>query len=1103
MSGNTFGTNGVGKEPSGIGTGRLTKAASHAEMVRAARDREKQLIATSPWFDSAWYLTQYPDVEAAGVDPVDHFVTYGWRERRNPSAYFHTSWYLANNPDVDETELNPLLHFIEHGQAENRPTNPDGRVPTAIAGGEIDARTGTRLSARGTAAAPHGIARASDGVHDGMSVREREDLGLLQSSPLFDADWYSAQYPDAAAMGMAPERHYLHIGGFNDHDPGPRFKSGRYLASYADVAGSGLNPLIHFLRYGQAEGRKGVTDEKPVTAPPAAVPTSKPVKPARVPAPAPADTKSNAMSAREQEDVGLLRSSPLFDADWYTAEYPAAAATGMTPERHYLQIGGFSDHNPSPRFRSAWYLSNYTDVAGSGLNPLIHFLRYGQAEGRRTASEEEITVNAISPDTAAAAAEIAASTAMPVIDSIKPTPNFVVVSMQGQTMGLVPHDWSASPPQPLQAMLAMARLHDWDDRIAIDLRTSAKTMNRRETPPLVLWDFKTLAPFEVTNGKVADCWFSGDYDLRLRIDPVDGATFTGDHRLRFHQSNMTEMALCGESLLRGEGPAFVGVKLLNPFKPVLITVTDDAGLLVSSALIPFPSLLRGGAHHAEVVAMGERAARMSDCLDLSDTLFRETVNWDEEAAPFSIARIDIDLCGATGSERIFDPLVREWLAEVFKLGVSAVNADTVEDRRARSSLTKTLLSRDQLAPAIVQSMTDRRLAGHTSLVIPHDSLPSLSAIASRRLTPTGADPLHGCYLMANATTGKAVLSVTIPTVRNLDAVQPNRPISYPRLVAKSPAKKPIENPARHAPWPLAIRFVTPLVNPAVTLLPHAPDASTPPLAMTVSPTERAALRVVAIVSGNGGLPALEKLLPSLAGQNNAENLHVVLAANRETAAQNTKIERLLGALFPKRHTMVNCASNRPAAQINEAARAAKKASHLLFVDSSMILHDPRTLDTMLAIATQERVATVGCPHVRQIAAGDAMMVSAGAYFPVRLSLSSNPGIVFEEPKTPAIMIHATMPVAANSMRFVMISAPVWRKLGGLADAIYPVTGGDIEFGLRALGKKYVHLNTSAVTVTDSAHRPSGQHLDVVATGYMPVHAWQDIAASTAVVRELR
>ena len=956
------------------------EAAAHGEMLRQAHDRDVRTIAASPWFDSRWYLAQYPDIEAAGVDPVEHFVSFGWREQRNPSAYFQTTWYLQNNTDVDQAQINPLLHFIEHGEAENRLPNPDGLSPVA--------------------------------------------------PPPID---------DVVAMGVPA-----------DHDA---------------VPDNGAPPI-------------DVIAEDSATAEEALV--------------------------REREDIALLQASPLFDAGWYAVNYPDVAKQGLELERHYLHVGAFENLDPSPRFRSAWYLSTYPDVAAIHLNPLIHFLRYGQAEGRKGTPEDGITGNALSPDDAAAAAQIAADDERPSLDTMTPTANYVVVSLQGRILGMVAHDWVASPPRPLQAVLAMARLHDWDDRIAIDLRTSAKTMNRRETPPFGLWDFRTLAPFDAAKAYVADGWFAGDYDLRLRIEPIEGVEFAGVHRLRFHQSIDTGTTLCGESLLRGDGPAFIDVKMLNPFKPLLITVTDEAGVLVDASLIPFPSLLRGGAHHAEVVALGERAARMTDYLGLSDALFRETMNWDDAASPFSIARIDVDLQGALGSERIFDPLVRDWLAEVFKLGVSAVNADAVADRRARSNLTKTLLNRDHLAPAVMQGITDRRLAGHSALIVPPDALPTVSAIASRRLRPTGADPLLGSYLVADATTGRAALSVTMPSLSSLDQVQPDRVLSYPRLVAKSVARKPIADPARQAPWPLAIRFARTIINTAATLLPHAPDSGTPPLVTALSAEGRAALSVTVVISGSGGLDALTRLLPSLAAQDNAADLHIVFAAAPDKSAQNAKIERLIASLFPARYTLLNCRSVRPAAQINEAALAGPStATHLLFVDTAMILHDPRTINTMLAIATRDDVASVGCPHVRQAATGDTLTVAAGAYFPTRLSLQGSPGTVFEEPKTPAIMIHATMPVAANNLRFTMVAAAAWKAIGGLADTIYPVTGGDIELGLRARTKGYVHLNTTAVTVTDTDHRPGGAFMDVVATGYMPVQAWQDLIASSTLVRELR
>jgi hypothetical protein len=43
--------------------------------------------------DPEWYLQRYPDVSAAGLDPVLHFSTSGAAERRDPNAWFDSVWY--------------------------------------------------------------------------------------------------------------------------------------------------------------------------------------------------------------------------------------------------------------------------------------------------------------------------------------------------------------------------------------------------------------------------------------------------------------------------------------------------------------------------------------------------------------------------------------------------------------------------------------------------------------------------------------------------------------------------------------------------------------------------------------------------------------------------------------------------------------------------------------------------------------------------------------------------------------------------------------------------------------------------------------------------
>lgn len=75
------------------------------------------------YFDAQWYQERYPDVAAAGLDPLQHFLRYGVRERRDPSPRFDTSWYLSTYEDIAESGINPLLHFIEFGIFEGRQPN--------------------------------------------------------------------------------------------------------------------------------------------------------------------------------------------------------------------------------------------------------------------------------------------------------------------------------------------------------------------------------------------------------------------------------------------------------------------------------------------------------------------------------------------------------------------------------------------------------------------------------------------------------------------------------------------------------------------------------------------------------------------------------------------------------------------------------------------------------------------------------------------------------------------------------------------------------------------------------------------------------------------
>src|SRR6266478_5757059 len=111
-----------------LASGRVAAVLWHrlAARIRPSRkspdpvDRDAAVILASGLFDSSWYLAENPDVAAAGMDPVKHYMLHGWKEGRDPSTSFVTRAYLSANPDVAAAGENPLLHYILHGKAEGR-----------------------------------------------------------------------------------------------------------------------------------------------------------------------------------------------------------------------------------------------------------------------------------------------------------------------------------------------------------------------------------------------------------------------------------------------------------------------------------------------------------------------------------------------------------------------------------------------------------------------------------------------------------------------------------------------------------------------------------------------------------------------------------------------------------------------------------------------------------------------------------------------------------------------------------------------------------------------------------------------------------------------
>ena len=92
-------------------------------------------VLRSGFHDPDWYRRSYPDVEASGLTPLQHYVRFGAYACRSPGPDFDSEWYLLQNPELLTATkskcLDPLLHFLDFGQQQGR--TPVCPYPTALA----------------------------------------------------------------------------------------------------------------------------------------------------------------------------------------------------------------------------------------------------------------------------------------------------------------------------------------------------------------------------------------------------------------------------------------------------------------------------------------------------------------------------------------------------------------------------------------------------------------------------------------------------------------------------------------------------------------------------------------------------------------------------------------------------------------------------------------------------------------------------------------------------------------------------------------------------------------------------------------------------------
>ena len=72
------------------------------------------------YFSSTFYLERYRKEISEDTNALEYFMRVGGHEGHHPGPRFDSSYYLEVNPDIGKAGINPLVHYLEYGFLERR-----------------------------------------------------------------------------------------------------------------------------------------------------------------------------------------------------------------------------------------------------------------------------------------------------------------------------------------------------------------------------------------------------------------------------------------------------------------------------------------------------------------------------------------------------------------------------------------------------------------------------------------------------------------------------------------------------------------------------------------------------------------------------------------------------------------------------------------------------------------------------------------------------------------------------------------------------------------------------------------------------------------------
>ena len=189
-----------------------------AASVENEVDRDYLLVDNSKLFNKKWYMKTY--LKGQQTDPIRHYLSEGWQKGYNPSDKFDTKFYLSRYPDIARAGINPFLHYLRKGKNEGRqPKAPELSLWQKISTGNKLANKSTEyrtIYKSGLFDEKWYLKQYPEVAETGMEpLQHYLEIGWKESknpSEKFDTIFYLKNNPDILRAGVSPLKHYVLFG---------------------------------------------------------------------------------------------------------------------------------------------------------------------------------------------------------------------------------------------------------------------------------------------------------------------------------------------------------------------------------------------------------------------------------------------------------------------------------------------------------------------------------------------------------------------------------------------------------------------------------------------------------------------------------------------------------------------------------------------------------------------------------------------------------------------------------------------------------------------------------------------------------------------------